>query len=151
MSLWVHMSAVITRHSGGALAAMRFLTAISKLHAVNLITSGSVNGSTSRPVSEVSMFPIIGSILSVIIFFLYSVVSFLIAGFIPQFFDLPGFWYRAVLTGGHFVSLHFFTCSLSLLRRLAVDSLSDFIQVTLGPSTPSLSMFSLVELSHCRE
>ncbi len=69
MSLWVHMSAVITRHSGGAFAAMRFLTAISKLHAVNLITSGSVNGSTSRPVSEVSMFPIIGSILSVIIFF----------------------------------------------------------------------------------
>jgi len=69
------MSAVITRHSGGAFAAMRFLTAISKLHAVNLITSESVNGSTSLPVSEVSMFPIVGSILSVIIFFLYSVVS----------------------------------------------------------------------------
>ncbi len=76
MSLWVHMSAVITRHSGGAFAAMRFLTAISKLHAVNLITSGSVNGSTSRPVSEVSMFPIIGSILSVIIRFFspYSII-----------------------------------------------------------------------------
>jgi len=76
MSLCVQMSAVITRHSGGAFAVMRFLTAISRLHAVNLTTSGSVNGSTSRPVSEVSMFPIIGSILSVIIFFLYSDVTF---------------------------------------------------------------------------
>ena len=72
MSLCVQMSAVITRHSGGAFAAMRFLTAISKLQAVSLTTSGSVNGSTSRPDSVVSMVPIIGSILSVIIFFLYS-------------------------------------------------------------------------------
>jgi hypothetical protein len=48
-----------------------------------------VNGSTSRPVSEVSMFPIIGSILFVIIFFLYSVVSFS-ADLRPRFFFYQG-------------------------------------------------------------
>ena len=90
MSLCVHMSAVITRHSGGAFAAMRFLTAISRLHAVNLTNSGSVNGSTSRPVSEVSMFPIIGSILSVIIRFFSPMFRFFSAGFIPQFWVYQG-------------------------------------------------------------
>jgi hypothetical protein len=114
MSLWVQMSAVITRHSGGAFAVMRFLTAISRLHAVNLTTSGSVNGSTSRPVSEVSMFPIVGSILSVIIFFLYSIVSFF-SGF-PEFSIVRMDMGLHLVLVAFFVSLHFFMFSFSLRK-----------------------------------
>jgi len=149
MSLCVQMSAVITRHSGGAFAVMRFLTAISRLHAVNLTTSGSVNGSTSRPVSVDSMFPIIGSILSVIIFFLYSVVSFRI-GF-PRFPFLEWFvdWGWGTM-GLHFLFLSVFYVLFLFYERLAVDSLDDSYKSS-WDSPRHLSMFSLFELSYCRE
>jgi hypothetical protein len=149
MSLWVHMSAVITRHSGGACAVMRFLAANSRLIAVNLTTSGSVNGSTSRPVSEVTMLPSTGSIRSVIIIF-FSPFSFYSIRVTPYFL-LPGFWARAIWSWLHSDSLLFFHVLFRFFSWLALDSFSGFIEAILGLHRQFLCCLSLIELYHCRE
>ena len=147
ISLWVHISAVITRHSGGAFAAIRFLTAHSKFTAVNLTTSGSVNGSTSLPASVDTMFPSVGLILSVIIRFFYSFVSFL--RFYSAFLNLPGLWYLGSLLWLHLVFLSLFCDYLSLSRKVGDRLLIDFKEAILEFSHHSL-VFTFVELSHCR-